>query len=115
MSKIFISYRREDTAGFAGRLYDKLVAHFGKDQVFMDIDTLKPGARFSDVIERTVGVCDAVIALIGRDWLSAADAEGQRRLDNPDDWVRMEIAKALKRDILVIPALFEGASVVRHK
>jgi hypothetical protein len=105
MSRIFISYRREDSGASAGRLHDRLREHFGRDNVFMDIDTIEPGLDFTDVIERTVASCDVLIALIGRQWLTSTDAAGQRRLDNPEDFVRLEIAAALKRNIRVIPAL----------
>ena len=101
MSRIFLSYRREDTTHAAGRLYDRLASHFGKDQVFMDIDTIDPGEDFVEVIERTVGPCDVLIALMGKGWLTSADAEGQRRLDNPEGFVRLEIATALDRKILL--------------
>ncbi len=110
MSRIFISYRREDTAGFAGRLCDRLVDRFGRDQVFMDIDTLQPGEMFAEVIAETVSSCDALIALIGKGWLTATDAEGRRRLGNPDDWLRLEVSTALRRDIPVVPVLLDGAS-----
>ena len=101
MSRIFLSYRREDTTHAAGRLYDRLASHFGKDQVFMDIDTIDPGEDFVEVIERTVCPCDVLIALMGKGWLTSADAEGQRRLDNPEGFVRLEIATALDRKILL--------------
>lgn len=114
MAKIFISYRREDTAAAAGRLYDRLVPHFGKDQLFMDVDTIEPGERFSDVVQRTVGSCDILLALIGDRWLSIKDASGETRLSNPDDWVRLEVGTALKRDIRVIPVLINGATVPRR-
>ena len=92
--KIFISYRRDDSAGYAGRLFDNLSAHFGKDQIFMDIDRIEPGEDFVQVIETAVGSCDVLIALIGRHWLTVTDGT-VRRLDNPNDFVRLEIAAAL--------------------
>jgi WD40 repeat protein len=75
MSRIFISYRRDDTGGYAGRLYDRLVDHFGQEHVFMDIDTIEPGLDFVEVIEHAVGQCDVLLALIGRQWLTITDAK----------------------------------------
>ena len=98
--------------GRAGRLRDALSHHFGAEQVFRDIDSVAPGQRFPRVIEQEVGSCDAVLALIGPDWLSINDDAGQRRLDNPDDYVRLEIATALRRsDVLVIPVLVGPTSM----
>jgi hypothetical protein len=111
MARIFISYRREDTAAAAGRIYDRLVAHYGRNQVFMDVDSIEIGERFSDVVNRTVGTCDILLALIGDRWLTLHDARGHTRLSNPEDWVRMEIAAALRRNIRVVPVLVNGASV----
>src|SRR6185436_1527964 len=108
MPTIFLSYRRTDAAGHAGRLYDRLVERFGENSVFKDLDSMEPGADFGEVIEATVARCDALIAVIGRDWL-APDEEGLRRLDAPDDWVRLEIGNALKRNVRVIPVLVESA------
>jgi TIR domain len=113
MSWNFISYRRDDSAGHAGRLFDRLSDHFGRDQVFMDIDSIEPGVDFAQVVEDTMGRCDAVVALIGPHWLTVADSTGRRRLDNPEDFVRLELATALKRGIRVIPALVHGAAIPR--
>ena len=110
MPRIFISYRRNDSAGHAGRLYDHLMAHFGHGQVFMDVDTIRPGLDFVDVVQEAVGSCDALIAVIGQGWLGASDGSG-RRLENPEDLVRLEIATALERDIRVIPVLVQGAQM----
>ena len=74
MARIFISYRRDDSGGWAGRLYDRLSQHFGRENVFMDIDTIEPGLDFVAVIEQAVGSCDALVALIGRQWLTITDA-----------------------------------------
>ncbi len=111
MPKIFISYRRDDSGGRAGRLYDRLIDHFGQGQVFMDVDAIRPGLNFVEVVEQAVGVCDGLVAVIGRDWLQASDATGSRRLEDPSDLVRLEIATALKRDIPVIPVLVQGAQM----
>src|SRR5688572_31262890 len=100
-SGIFVSYRREDSAGHAGRLFDRLVEQFGRERIFMDIDTIEPGEDFVTVIENAVSSCDILIAVIGRNWLTAGGT-GTGRLDNPNDFVRIEIAAALRRDIRVI-------------
>lgn len=113
MPGIFISYRREDGSSAAGRLYDRLVLRFGKGQVFMDVDTLSPGEKFEEVIDRTLSACDALVVLIGRNWLSTTDPHGHRRLDDPNDWIRLEVATALRRDILVVPVLVEDAAMPR--
>lgn len=109
-SGIFISYRRDDSAGHAGRLFDRLSAHFGQDQVFMDIDHIEPGEDFAQVIEDAVSSCEILIAIIGRHWLSSA-GEVSRRLDNPNDFVRLEITAALNRNIRVIPLLVQRATM----
>lgn len=114
-TKLFINYRREDTAPYAGRLYDRLVAHFGEDQVFMDIDQIEPGEDFVEVINSKVGVCDIAIISIGPNWLSVTDAAGQRRLDDSEDLVRLEILAALERKIRVIPVLVGGARMPRKQ
>lgn len=111
MPKIFISYRRDDTGGYAGRMYDRLAAHFGPDHLFIDVDTLEPGEDFVQAIEERVGSCDALIAVIGNKWLISTDENGRRRLDDPNDFVRLEIATALERKVRVIPALVDGASM----
>lgn len=108
--RIFISYRREDAPYVAGRLYDRLSAHFAQNQIFMGVDRV-PGVSFVEAIEKDVGSCDVLIAVIGQRWLSHSDEEEKRRLDRPKDFVRREIAIALKRGIPVIPVLVEGASM----
>ena len=101
-SGIFISYRRDDSSGHAGRLADRLVEHFGRNRIFVDTDTIEPGEDFVTAIERAVGSCEILVAVIGRHWLSAG---GTGRLNDPNDFVRLEIATALRRDIRVIPVL----------
>jgi TIR domain len=108
---IFLSYRREDAGGQAGRLYDTLVSRFGSEFVFRDIDTLVPGADFLEHIERSIASADVVLAVIGRDWASARDANGQRRLLQPDDYVRLELEAALSREIPTIPVLVRNATM----
>jgi hypothetical protein len=110
---IFINYRRDDSSASAGRLYDRLAALFPKNQIFIDVDNLDPGVDFVEAIEQSVGSCDVLIAVIGKRWLISSDQEGSRRLDNPDDFVRLEIATALKRNIRVIPVLVDDASMPR--
>jgi hypothetical protein len=109
MSCIFISYRREDSSGYAGRIYDRLCQHFGNDSVFMDVDGIQPGDDFVEVINRKVGSSDACVAVIGRQWATVKDQNGNRRLENPRDFVRLELAAALARNIRVIPVLVGGA------
>ena len=108
-AKLFINYRREDTAPYAGRLYDRLTARFGEGQVFIDIDQIAPGEDFVEAINSKIAACDVVIVSIGPDWLAATDSSGRRRLDDSEDFVRMEIVAALERKIRVIPVLVGGA------
>lgn len=107
--KLFLSYRRDDAAGHAGRLYDRLNARF-PGRIFMDVSGLEPGMDFVEEIEQAVGSCQVLIALIGKQWLTIRDATG-RRLDRANDFVRLEIATALSRKILVIPVLAGGANM----
>lgn len=109
---IFVSYRRDDSRGFAGRLYDRLVQRFDPTRVFMDVDSIEPGLDFGEVIEAAVASCDVLLALIGPKWASAVN-EQSRRLDDPNDLVVLEIQAALDRDIRVIPILIDGASMPR--
>jgi WD40 repeat protein len=110
---IFMSYRREETAPYAGWLFDRLVGHFGRDQVFMDIDSIELGDDFVEVITTRVGSCEVLLALIGGRWLTITGRDGQRRLDDPGDPVRLEIEAALARNVRVIPILVEGAQMPR--
>jgi TIR domain len=115
--QIFVSYRREGTSAHAGRLYDFLTggvddhAGFGSDQVFMDIDTIQPGDDFREVIAEAVARCHVFLAVLGRQWATISDAQGDRRLDNPADYVRLEIEAALERKIPVIPILVDRADM----
>ena len=113
--RVFISYRRQETSHLAGRLYDRLADRFGEDRVFMDVDSIEPGLDFSDAIQQAVGSSDVLLALIGRGWLTATDEDGRRRLDDPDDIVRLEIEAALERGIRVIPLLAESATMPRRQ
>ena len=105
--KVF-SYRRDDSAGHAGRVYDRLEREFGRDLLVMDVDSIPLGTNFVKVLGEEVVKCDVLLAVIGPGWLDARDEDGNRRLENPDDFVRIEIGTALKRDIPVIPILLEG-------
>ncbi len=98
---------------YAGRLFDRLTDHFGEEKIFMDIDTMKVGLDFVEQIEQAVQSCDVLIAVIGKTWLTIKDEEGSRRLDNPDDFVRVEIRAALEWDIPVIPLLVGGTGMPR--
>jgi len=110
--KVFINYRREDSAGHAGRLSDKIRSYFGnRIEIFIDTDSIAAGEDFINVIENAVGECDILVAIIGRDWLTVADKAGNRRLHKSEDFVRVEIAAALNRNIRVIPVLVQGASM----
>jgi hypothetical protein len=115
VSKIFISYRRDDSAAMAGRLHDRLAETFGEANLFIDVDNMPAGADFVKYLNKQVGSCDIFLCAIGPNWLDAKDEDGQRRLDQPDDYVRVEIAAALSRDIPVIPVLIDGAHVPKAR
>ena len=110
---VFISYRREDSDGFAGRIYDRLAVRLGHDNVFFDVDAIPPGRDFVDVLSDRVGKCDALVAVIGKNWVASADNQNRRRLNDPNDFVRIEIEAALSRDVPVIPVLVDGAAMPR--
>ena len=107
MTSIFISYRRDDAGGHAGRLSDRLVARLGADRVFIDVSDILPGENFEQAIQRTLAKCDHVLAVIGPRWLSSLT----ERLSTGEDFVRSEIAAALRRGATVIPVLVGGASM----
>lgn len=107
--KIFISYRRDDSADISGRIYDRLVVKYERDDVFKDVDDIPFGVDFRKVLDDEVKQCDLLLAVIGRDWLNIKDKEGNRRIDNPTDFVRIEIESALNRGIPVIPLFVRGA------
>ena len=109
MPGIFISYRREDAPGHAGRLYDGLSRRFGEDQVFMDL-SMEPGVDFVEQIDEAVGSCRLLVAVIGPRWASLQDAHGRRRLDDPADFIRVEVETGLRRsEVRVVPVLVQGA------
>ena len=105
MPFLFVSYRRDDAQGYAGRVYDWLAVRFGPESVFKDVDSIRAGEDFATVIEATIARCDAVLAVIGPRWL-----EGER-LNDPDDWVRLELSKGLELGIRVVPVLVQGAAM----
>jgi hypothetical protein len=106
---IFVNYRRDDFPGTAGRLRDRLADAFGPDSLFMDVDNIPAGVDFVGHLSAQVAVCDVFLAVVGPNWLNAKDETGSRRVDNPDDFVRVEIAAALARNIRVIPVTIDGA------
>jgi len=115
MRGIFISYRRDDTEGQSGRLYADLVRRFGGGAVFMDVAGIEAGRDFRKAIDEAVASCSVLLAVIGPSWLDARDEAGRRRLDSPTDFVCLETAAALKRDIPVVPVLVRGARMPKSE
>ena len=111
MARIFISYRRADSVQYAGRLCDALVQHFGRDHVFLDLDTISPGEDFREVIRHTCSSCEVLLAVIGKQWATACDKNGERCLSSIRDYPRLEIATALESGLRVIPVLVGGAEM----
>ncbi len=109
--KIFLNYRRADSKGYTFAIFTVLEQHFSKEQIFMDVDTLLPGVDFVQALEEAVEACDVFLAVIGARWENIKDDQGRRRIDNPEDFVRIEVAHALKRGIPVIPILVDGAQM----
>ncbi len=110
MASIFISYRRDDSQGFAGRLEDDLSERFGDAQVFRDRE-IPAGSDFARHLEERLNAAEVVLVVIGRGWIDQRDAEGRLRLESPDDWVRMEIERALAREVPIVPVLVGGAAM----
>ena len=110
MAQIFLSYRRNDTAGHTGRIFDHLSKRFGDGRVFLDVDSIEAGENFATAIEKRIRDCDTLVAVIGKEW-AGVDVSGQRRLDDPDDYVRQEIETAFRLGIDVVPVLVGGAKV----
>jgi TIR domain len=110
---IFVSYRRDDTRHLARRLYDPLAERFGGARIFMEVDSIEPGVDFRSAVDAALSSCSVLVALIGPDWAAAHDPAGRRRLDDPADFVVLEIATALRRGIRVVPVLVDGAAVPR--
>jgi TIR domain len=106
-----VNYRRSDSGGEAGRLFDDLTSRFSPESVFMDVSAIEPGRDFRKAIDQSVATCSVLLAMIGQEWLDLRDAQGARRLDDTNDFVRMELVSALRRDIPVIPVLVRGAKM----
>jgi hypothetical protein len=113
--KIFVNYRRGDDPGFAQALFGRLEQAFSHEQLFMDVDNIAPGLDFVRVLDERVAECDVVLAVIGKGWIEARDAGGSRRLDDPDDFVRIEIVSALSQGKRVIPVLVGDAQMPRRE
>ena len=109
--RVFISYRRDDSLELVGRIYDRLVDHFGRRTIFKDMDSIQIGDDFRTALDSKVGRADVLLAVIGDRWLTITGADGKRRLDNPQDFVRLEIETALQRNIVVIPLLVRNARI----
>jgi hypothetical protein len=113
LHSIFISYRRDDSEGEAGRLSDDLAHRFQEDSVFMDVNAIQPGRDFRKAIDESIHKCSVLLAILGLGWLESRDGAGHKRLDDENDFVRLEIASALQRDIPVVPVLVRGARMPR--
>lgn len=113
LGSLFVNYRRNDSEGEAGRLFDELEKHFGEQAVFMDVSGIEPGQDFRKAIDQSIGSCSALLAVIGPHWLDSCDSSGQRRLDDPGDFVRTELASALRSNIPVVPVLVRGSKMPR--
>jgi hypothetical protein len=109
MSTVFISYRRETAAGEARALFNDLAALLGKSSVFMDVDSISLGRDFRSVLQKMLGSCDLMLVIIDKDWAGIKNEAGRTRLEDPGDYVRLEVEAALKRDIVVTPVLVKGA------
>jgi hypothetical protein len=115
VSRIVISFRREDSPAHAGLLYDWLCERYREEQVFMDVDTSQHGEHFIGAIGRAVQSADVMLVVIGRGWLDATDSSGRRRIDDGDDFVRAEIEAGLTANIRIIPILVGGAGLPREE
>lgn len=111
MGRIFINYRRQDSEGYVGRLFDHLLQHFDREEIFMDVDSIAPGKDFVAELENAVKACDVLISIIGPTWSRMTDENGERRLDQWNDFVRIEVATALKENKIVIPVLVGQAKM----
>jgi hypothetical protein len=110
-ARIFLSYRRADSADVTGRIYDRLAAHFGEPAIFKDVDSIPPGIDFKEHLEKAVGRCKIFLVVIGDRWLETAGSTQSNRLHDPRDFVRIEVEAALNRNIPIIPLLVRGASM----
>lgn len=113
--RIFISYRRVDSSDVTGRIYDRLIEHFGKSAIFKDVDSIPPGIDFKEHLEKAVDKCRIFLVVIGDKWSEVTDSKRKNRLQDPNDFVRIEIEAALNRNILIIPLLVRGASMPMEK
>ena len=111
MNNIFISYRRSDSADITGRIWDQLTNEFGADRLFRDVDKIPLGQDFRKVISDAIERCEVLLVVIGDEWLSDMDESGRRRIDNPEDYVHMEVRLALERGLAVIPVLVKNAKM----
>jgi formylglycine-generating enzyme required for sulfatase activity len=114
MGKLFISYRRDDTQDITARIHERLKAHFGADSIFIDFVSIPLGHDFRDELREAVNASNAVLVIIGKQWLTITDEREMRRLDNPNDFVRIEVEAALARNIPVVPVLTQGARIPRE-
>lgn len=110
MTEVFLSYRGDDAYAVAG-IRSSLAARFGSDRLFRDADSMIPGTAYPQAIRAALARCDILVAVIGPRWLSATDGGGRRLVDRPHDWVRLEIAEALRRGIPLVPVLLDGAAL----
>lgn len=111
MGKVFISYRRQDSAGYVRALYNELAQYFGHEQIFMDVDDIPLGTDFVSILNRNLQDCQIMLVVIGPQWLDIRNSRGERRLENPDDFVRLEVARAIENDFTIIPVLVNGADM----
>lgn len=111
MGGVFICYRRDDSAGWTGRIYDRLVSRLGDDAVFMDVEAIGAGDEFPQVIDRVLDEVDSMVVVIGQRWLDARGGGDTRRLDDPADYVRQEILGAIERDLRIVPVLVDSVTM----
>lgn len=111
METAFISYRRQDSAGYSRALYNELSQYFDAEQIFMDVDDIPLGTDFVQILNRNLQDCKVMLVIIGPQWLDIRNSKGERRLDDPDDFVRLEIARALDNNFSIIPVLVHGATM----
>ena len=107
---IFISYRRDDSAGYTRAIYDQLAERFTQERIFMDVDAIEPGLPFDEVINQAVSRCEILLVMIGKRWMELQPGGGPR-INDEKDFVRLEIATALSRNVRVIPVLLDGAGM----
>lgn len=113
--RCFISYRRYDSADVVGRIYDRLVVAYGNDKVFKDVDNIPIGVDFRKTLDEAIANCAVILVVIGRDWLAVTNEQNRRRIDDPTDFVRIEIESALKRSLPIVPLLVRDATIPREE